>query len=62
MNATINKINYQLMLRRYYQNLSVEAQEQLFMYSMNADNHEFIWKCAEDFKTMFTHHDDEEAD
>jgi hypothetical protein len=62
MNATINKINYQLMLRRYYQNLSEEAKDQLFMYAMNPANHEFIWKCAKDFEKMFTHHIDEEAD
>ena len=62
MNKTFKRINHQIMLRRYYQNCSEEAKEQLFLYAMNPHNHKFIWQCAKDFEKMFTHHDDEEAD
>jgi hypothetical protein len=60
MNKTFKTINQQIMLRRYYQNLSEEAKDQLFMYAMNPVNHEFIWNCAKDFEKMFTHHIDED--
>jgi hypothetical protein len=64
MNKTIKSINDEIMLRRYFQNLKDEdgAKDQVFLYAMNPDNHEFIWNCAKDFEKMFTHHIDEEAD
>jgi hypothetical protein len=52
------------MLRRYFQNLKDEegVKDQVFLYAMNPDNHNFIWQCAKDFEKMFTHHIDEEVD